>query len=171
MKVFAGGTDFLPARDQALVQGIELIGAGVCVFQPVPLHHRGFEQARGCIRVVLQQFRDATIEGEIKAAKEARFTRLPAIENKLFVAYGDTQQSVLIETYHILDRLQAQAMQFVGGGFEGVDFMGSEGIARRLVPVRIIVDRAMKIEADLLALGLPVGSRFRGFAPHSPTPP
>jgi hypothetical protein len=61
----------------------------------------------------------------------------------------------------VLNGLEAEVIEGVGGGFELVDFCGSEEIADGFVPVRFVVD-AVEVEALGFNGGLPVGTRLEG---------
>ena len=68
---------------------------------------------------------------------------------------GELREPVVRD--HVLHRIEAARVQLGGCRFERVDFLPGEAVAARLVPVRA-VDRVVR-EADLLAVGLPVGAR------------
>ena len=65
----------------------------------------------------------------------------------------------------MLDRLEAQLVQRLGRGLELVDLVGGEGVAGLLVPVGLAVHDVV-VEAELLELALPAGTRGGGFALH-----
>ena len=69
----------------------------------------------------------------------------------------------------VLDGVEAACVQLAGSRLERVDLLRREAIAARLVPVRP-VDRVIR-EADLLAVGLPVGARSDVVADHDADEP
>ena len=62
----------------------------------------------------------------------------------------------------MLDRLEAETMQFLGRGFEFVDLVGGEGVASLLGPVGLAVEN-VEVEAELLELLLPAWPRCNDF--------
>ena len=78
--------DLAPARDQFVVDGVELIeipGNDLALhrlFEPGPLKHRGLEQRGGDIGIVFEQFRwSVTAEAEVEAAVKRGIAAPPAL--------------------------------------------------------------------------------------------
>ncbi len=61
----------------------------------------------------------------------------------------------------VLDGLEAEIVEGVGGGFELVDLLAVEEVADGFVPVGFVVD-AVEVEALGFDGGLPVGAGLEG---------
>src|SRR5438128_6643934 len=70
----------------------------------------------------------------------------------------------------MFDRLEAEAMQFLGGGLHLVDFVRGENVSRLLGPIGLAVE-GVEIEVQRLELLLPAGPRHQLLAAHVRTCP
>jgi hypothetical protein len=144
------------------VQRVELVGVRIrradLLLEPAPLHDRRFEERGRRIRVVLEQLGGtAAVVREIEAAEERQVLRPPRAGHTLAPGVGNGELREAVMGDDVLDGIETARMQLAGRRFQGVDLVGRELVAARLVPIRA-VDRVVR-EADLLAIGLPVRSR------------
>ena len=81
-----------PARDESLVDAVELVGVGMGVLEPVPLDDGGFEQGGRGIGVVLEQLgRPRAVVTQIEAAVERRGILLPAFDDVRGPLFRETE--------------------------------------------------------------------------------
>ena len=149
------GNQRWPSPHQRLMQQIELIKTRARVFQPVPLHDRGFKQRCWGIRVVFQQFRrSGPVVGEVHAPIERLLARAPGTLCQRRRNRPEAQPRVVARAHDIGHCIQAHRVQFVACRFEPVDLDLVEPEARVLHPVRTI--ERMKLEAERLDALAPV---------------
>ena len=64
-----------------------------------------------------------------------------------------------------LSGFEAEVMQFISRGLEGVDFLRGENITGAFIPIRRAI-KGMKIEPNAFDFGLPIWSNSDDFSPH-----
>ena len=155
-----------PGLDQLLVDRVELVGLGLHVLQPVPLHDGRLVERRRRVGVVFEQLgRAAAVVGEVEAAADRRIGAPPDPFEVVAPGRRDAHALPELARHDVLDRLEAHAVQLLGRGFELVDLVGREGVAGLLGPVRLAVHDVV-VEAELLELVLPARAWRHGFAAH-----
>ena len=158
------GRELLPARHQPLVERVPLVGGGVHVLQPVPLHHRRLDQAGRGVGVELEEARGPhavpgqvhpAVDGGVAVAVHAlpgaghQRRHLPRDGEPLPEAAGLDD---------VPDRGQHHLVELGGGPLEQVHVTRSERPEGRLVPVRAL--GGVDGEPHLLHPALPVLARL-----------
>ena len=164
------GQDAAPGLDQLLVDGIELVGVGLGVLQPVPLHDGRLVERGRRVGVVFQQLgRALAVEGEVEAAADRRIGAPPDLLDIIAPRRRDAHALPELVGDHMLDRLEAEAVQRLGRRLQRVDLVGCEGVTGLLGPVGLALQHVV-VEAQLLELLLPARPRRRGFTAHQLAP-
>jgi hypothetical protein len=156
-----------PARDQRLVQAVELVRAGVRLREPLPLGKRGLDQRGGGVGVVLEHARRAgAVPGEVEAAEQCGLAQVPGAFDQRPHRVGDRERGRIAGTHRVGDHLQAHAVHLDAGLVQTLDLRGVEVVGGVLAPVAehagvrrlgiaALVDRVV-VETDLLQPGGPV---------------
>jgi hypothetical protein len=122
----------------------------------------GFEEAGGGVGVVFEELgRIDAVVGEVEAAVEGELVAVPGLSDPWNKLRGDLEEVEEVVVDHVLDGLEAEVIEGVGGGFELVDLGGGEEVADGFVPVGLVVD-AVEVEALGFDGGLPVGTGLEG---------
>ena len=158
---WAGGVvlEVFPFSDELLVGGVELIGVGKAVLQPVPLRDGGFDKAGGRVGVVLEELDGVAIVREIESAVECGGLGVPRGTNCSVSCGGNAHlcKAVLVQNH--VPCGECKALDLVGCSFEAIDFARGEFPVGGLVPIGCAVSESMVGESDLFDALLPVGSR------------
>ncbi|MNI55501.1 hypothetical protein D3C73_1104570 [compost metagenome] len=126
----------LPLADQGLMDSVPLVLFREDVLEPEPLGHRGFDQARGGIGVVLQHFRrtavavidevEATVNVHVRGHQRLG-SELQGLLPDADIAHGPGGQ--------VLRGLQAHDVHVLGRLLEGLHLVLGEFVVGRFVPV------------------------------------
>ena len=170
------GQDSAPRLDQLLMDGIELVGVGLHVLQPVPLHDGRLVEGGRRVGIVFQQLgRTLAVIGEVEAAANRRVGAPPHLLD--IVAPGRRDAHALPELVgdDVLDGLEAKAVQRLGRGLQRVDLVGGEGVTGLLGPVGLALQH-VEVEAQLVrasAASPAAASRLHGawFSSRPPSRP
>ena len=146
------------ASIRRLVDAVELVAALVDVLEPVPLGHRGLDERRRGVGVVLQHLRRAdAVEREVEPAVDRRLVVLPRADDVLLELLGDLKNRPNIRlSMTSWTSSMHMSCRVVGRQFDGVDLVRGELVAGGLVPVRFAAEGVV-VEAVLLDPLLPVG--------------
>ncbi len=132
-----------PGRDEALVERVPLVAAGVRVLQPVPLDHRRFEEGGGGVGVVFEQLRRAVAAvAQVEAPVERRRVPLPGLLDRPPGERGDAEIAVAAAGDDVLDRFEAAGVQLPDRPLQPEDLVQGERVVDRLVPEG--ADRAVR---------------------------
>src|ERR1700733_14096515 len=167
-----------PRLDQALMQRVELVGAGLKqtpldpLFEPCPLKHRGLEDRGRGVGVIFEKSCSATAAiAEIEAAIEAAIVAAPGVADQRpeRLGYPQSPQMPLVFDHRTAE-LAAHRVDFAGRRLDHVlDFGEREGVKGALVPVAHTVD-GVKIEAAGFSGRLPVVALSAGDTLHQKLP-
>src|ERR1700723_394190 len=167
-----------PRLDQALMQRVELVGAGLKqtpldpLFEPCPLKHRGLEDRGRGVGVIFQKFCSATAAiAEIEAAIEAAVMATPGVADQWpeRLGYPQSPQMPLVFD-HGTAELAAHRVDLAGRLPDQVlDFGEREGVKGALVPVARAID-GVKIKAAGFSRRLPVVALSARDALHQKLP-
>src|SRR5271157_3956925 len=123
---------FLPPRDEPLMNGIELAALGERVPQPALLRHRRFHQRGGGIGFVFQELRRAgTVICEIETPVERGRPGFPRSldERPGVVRYPHPVVKLVVDD--VLRRFERHLFKLVGGRLQQVHLLGCEFIESR----------------------------------------
>ncbi len=155
----------LPALDQLLVDGVELVGVGKNVLQPIPLHDARLEERGGCVGVVLEHLGLAfAVPREVEAPVERLVAVGPGTLDQFVERLGNGETPIVALADHVRHRFEAALVQLGRGRFQRVDLPGAEAVGGALVPVDA-VDR-VEDEAQGLDLLRPVDAGDARLALH-----
>lgn len=164
-----------PGVDEALVEGVPLVGAGEAFLHPEPLRTGRLHEGGGRVGVVLQHL------GRAAAAVVAQVE--PTVEGGLFGAsspglgdqrgqlrVGDAEVGEAVVLDDVRGRGQAHGVQLLDDVLQGLHLGEREGVVRALVPVGaqgVVGVAGQGIDHPLLLDGLlPVGTGLDGVPLH-----
>ena len=111
-----------PALDQLFVDRVELVAAGLHLFEPVPLHDRGLEQCGRRVGVVFEHFgRRGAVISEVEAAVHIGVAAAPGCRDPRPIGLGDVETAEIAGRDQPVDGFEAERVQRPGRRFEPVD--------------------------------------------------
>ncbi len=160
------GQDSAPRLDQLLMDGIELVGVGLGILQPVPLHDGRLVEGGRRVGIVFQQLgRTLAVIGEVEAAANRRVGAPPDLLDIVAPGRRDAHAFPELVGDHIVDGLEAEAVQRFGRGLQRIDLLGGEGVTGLFGPVGLALQH-VEVEAQSFELLLPARPRRRCFTAH-----
>lgn len=133
--------------------------------------HGRLDEGGRRVGVVLGEFRWAyAVTQQIEPPDDADLLRGPALADEVFKAFWNLEVVPQVALDDVLDGLQAEIVQGIGGCLDGIDFRRREDVAGGFVPVGLALVGGVVGEADRLDAALPVGAggerdALHGYAP------